>query len=74
MMQHARDTSCYATGCAEPGGFRCARCGKLCCAMHVRHVQLERRAAPDETAPAGLELTRLPSRKGNYTFCLRCKQ
>ena len=70
----ALDQSCYVEGCAAHADFRCTRCGQPCCAAHVRHVPLQRRAAPDETAPDGLELTHLPSQIRVYTFCLRCKQ
>jgi len=65
--------SCYATGCAEPAEFRCARCGKRCCGQHVRHVQLERRDEHDEAGRPRIPLTRLPSYVRTYSFCLRCK-
>ncbi len=68
-----RDRSCYTTGCTAPAEFRCARCSKLCCAQHVRHVRLERRDEPDETAPDRVRLTRVPSHVRVYSFCLRCK-
>jgi hypothetical protein len=74
MGKRSQDRSCYANECGAPAEFRCLRCGKLCCARHARQVKLERRDAPDETAPDRVQLTRVPSRARVYAFCLRCPQ
>ncbi len=73
MPLENRERSCYARDCTALAEFRCARCGKLCCAQHARHVRLERRDEPDETAPDPVRLTRVPSQVRTYAFCLRCK-
>lgn len=73
MRQEHQDQTCYARDCAASAEFRCARCGKACCAQHVRHVRLERRDEPDERLPERIRLTRVPSHVRAYSFCLRCK-
>jgi hypothetical protein len=66
------EPACYTSGCAQAAAFVCAFCGKPCCAQHVRHVQIERRDDPEDTAKARWSLIRTPSHTATYALCVRC--
>lgn len=63
---------CHVRSCEQPAEFACDRCGKPCCAEHIRHLVVERRQERDNRAGMLGALTRMPTRTEAYTFCLRC--
>jgi hypothetical protein len=63
---------CHVRLCGQPAEFACDRCGKPCCADHVRHLVVERRQERDSRPGMLGALTRVPTRTEAYSFCLRC--
>jgi len=66
------EEACYTSACQQMAVYVCAFCGKPCCALHVRHVQIERRESPDDTRQGRWSLVRAPSHTAMYTLCVRC--
>jgi hypothetical protein len=63
---------CHVRSCGQPAAFVCDRCGKPCCADHIRHLVVERRQERDSAPGMSGALTRMPTRTEAYAFCQRC--
>jgi len=68
----ADELICHVRSCGQAAEFACDRCGKPCCAEHIRHLVVERRQERDSGPGMLGALTRIPTRTEAYSFCLRC--
>jgi hypothetical protein len=68
----ADELICHVRSCGQAATFACDRCGKPCCAEHIRHLVVERRQERDSRAGMLGALTRMPTRTEAYSFCQRC--
>src|SRR5260370_1912950 len=56
----ADELICHVRSCGQAAEFACDRCGKPCCAEHIRHLVVERRQERDNGPGMLGALTRIP--------------
>jgi hypothetical protein len=72
MASEEEPALCHVKGCLEPATATCDRCGQPCCAEHIKHLTIQRRALRTHQPNSTDVLARLPTYTETYTLCPRC--